>query len=165
MCYHILCWRLPFLVQIIHLTPLFVAFYFVPDRELSIFISDKANNLRLISPQRKPNFISSAEEGPSDVAFERMGMKFNNEFGDVLSGTSESSDHSGTRVNTPTNNLHAMSNDDEAARQKVLAYNDDTLRQEQAKFRRHSLGASLFDPLCSRSVLSKSNEDLPLLGE
>lgn len=173
MCYHILCWRLPFLIQTILLTPLFVAFYFVPDTHLSLFVSDKRHHLRPLDPSPRcvKSLISTYKSFSADTA-DQMGLIGTTESSFPLSDRSASSDRSLSRSNTPTSDFFRARSAIATNRRNFfrpqrieIDDEDEKVRKQHNTLRRHSMGASLFDPLSARNILKKSNEDLTLLGK
>ena len=69
-CFGLLCWRWPFLIEVLLLTPLYCGLYFIPKEDISICLkrgtaSNRSNNV-VSSPLEKAP--SAQNKGPTSIA-------------------------------------------------------------------------------------------------
>lgn len=156
-CGSILCWRWPFLIEIILLSPLYLALYFVPVEymALSVHARGKRNPISRVSSKNQINddptilkSIPSEDSGHVPLP-------------DFTPSESEANNINTKNSNNSTNSTSKVYSKDITSKPQQLGA-DLGERRRRLALRRHSMTASMFDPLYSRDVVRRSIDDLSL---
>jgi len=185
-CGFILCWRIPFLLEVLFITPFCIALYFVPAEHINLKIAHKKSGNSPIKLMSNSKTSIGTNNNAADVAdymgtFRRLfsftsPSKYSADSSNNISVSYDASlvvEETDTKEEDNADSPDSIRIDNSVITNILAGYNDEdnlSVRSsspdpvndqlERSALRRQSITSSLFNAVATKDVIRKSSDDI-----